>query len=380
MFCLDVLPIVVPTARRLKAQSSLQRLRLLSPAGRFHHFHAFQGFRGGVGRAQKANLESVEKWSSWSPKTGPRTGLEKSILNTLEIVESVEKWSSWSPKTGPRTGLEKSVSNTRKNGAPGHRKQARGRGPSNPNMERLERLGVFKIDFGTSFLGPVFGVQELHFSTLSTLSMLFGVHFWTLLLEPGFGVQELHFSTLSQVGFLGPPNTPLETLESVEMVEATCPAKRPAFEGRWFFLWACRRCNNAKRYDVQPTLRPDHGSQRKARRFCAGLQSRAVNLQASRGSPHAAPLRRQAFAVAAASRAPCSPSTSQSLQRQASHSGCSPRCPQQPLALQPPQALSRCSPGPSQWLQPQMPSAPLSPAASKALTVAAASKPSQSSR
>ena len=34
---------------------------------------------------------------------------------------------------------------------------------------------------------------------------------------------------------MGPPNTPLETLESVEMVEATCPAKRPAFEGRWFF-------------------------------------------------------------------------------------------------------------------------------------------------
>ena len=58
--CLNVLPIVVPTARRLKAQSSLQRPRLLSPAGRFHHFHAFQGFRGGVGRAQKANLLVTE--------------------------------------------------------------------------------------------------------------------------------------------------------------------------------------------------------------------------------------------------------------------------------------------------------------------------------
>ena len=107
MFCLNVLPIVVPTARRLKAQSSLQRPRLLSPAGRFHHFHAFQGFQGGVGRAQKANLESVEKWSSWTPKTGPRTGLEKSMLNTLEIVESVEKWSSWSPKTSSRNGAVK---------------------------------------------------------------------------------------------------------------------------------------------------------------------------------------------------------------------------------------------------------------------------------
>ena len=92
-------------------------------------FPRFPGFPGGCWEGPKTNLESVEKWSSWSPKTGPRTGLEKSILNTLEIVESVEKWSSWSPKTGPRTGLEKSVSNTRKNGAPGHRKQARGRGP-----------------------------------------------------------------------------------------------------------------------------------------------------------------------------------------------------------------------------------------------------------
>ena len=66
--CLNVLPIVVPTARRLKAQSSLQRPRLLSPAGRFHHFHAFQGFRRGVGRTQKANLESVERTQRTPPK------------------------------------------------------------------------------------------------------------------------------------------------------------------------------------------------------------------------------------------------------------------------------------------------------------------------
>ena len=193
MFCLNVLPIVVPTARRLKAQSSLQRPRLLSPAGRFHHFHAFQGFQGGVGRAQKANLESVEKWSSWSPKTGPRTGLEKSILNTLEIVESVEKWSSWSPKTGPRTGLEKSMLNTLENrGKRGkmellvteNKLEERGRqtptwkgwgfGVQKFRFSTLSTISrVFKIDFGTRFLGPVFGVQELHFSTLS---MLFGVH------------------------------------------------------------------------------------------------------------------------------------------------------------------------------------------------------------
>ena len=204
--------------------------------------------------------------------------------------------------------------------------------------------------------------------------MMFGVHFWTLLLEPGFGVQELHFSTLSRLAFWAqhPPGNPKKAWKWWKRL-ARQRGRHSRADGRWFFLWACRGCNNAKRYDVQPTLGPDHGSQRKARRFCAGLQSRAMNLQASRGSPHAAPLRRQAFAVAAASRAPCSPSTSQSLQR--------PR----PLTVAAaPDALSSLSPaappGPSQWLQPQMPSAALSPAAPKALTVAAASKPSQSSR
>ena len=155
------------------------------------------------------------------------------------------------------------------------------------------------------------------------------------------------------------------------MVEATCPAKRPAFEGRWFFLWACRGCNNAKRYDA--TLGPDHGSQRKARRFYQSperpadprravlpqhhrpvplavrqLRDFTVNLQASRGSPH-----------------PPSPG----LRSRCSLAG----------ALQPKQVAphSRCSPpGPSQWLQPQMPSAALSPAAPQALTVAAASRAS----
>eukprot|EP00439_Symbiodinium_sp_Y106_P010647 s3355_g1.t1 len=38
------------------------------------------------------------------------------------------------------------------------------------------------------------------------------------------------------LAFWALPTPLLETLESVEMVEATCPAKRPAFEGRWFFL------------------------------------------------------------------------------------------------------------------------------------------------
>ena len=56
--------------------------------------------------------------------------------------------------------------------------------------------------------------------------MLFGAHFRTLPFEPGFGVQELHFSTLSMLAFWALPTPPLETLEIMEMVEATCPAYR----------------------------------------------------------------------------------------------------------------------------------------------------------
>ena len=38
---------------------------------------------------------------------------------------------------------------------------------------------------------------ERSISSFSILSMLFRLHFRTLLLEPGFGVRELHFSRLS---------------------------------------------------------------------------------------------------------------------------------------------------------------------------------------
>ena len=132
MFCLHVLP----TARRLKAQSSLQRPRLLSPAGRFHH-STLSRFPGGCwegpksqpGKRGKMELLVTEnrpedrvgkidfehpgnrgkrgKMELLVTENRPRTGLEKSILNTLEIVESVEKWSSWSPKTSSRNGAVK---------------------------------------------------------------------------------------------------------------------------------------------------------------------------------------------------------------------------------------------------------------------------------
>ena len=50
-----------------------------------------------------------------------------------------------------------------------------------------------------------------------------------------------------------------------------CPAGPARSEAEDFFVgsWkSCRGCNKAKRYDVQPTLGPDHGSQHKARSFC----------------------------------------------------------------------------------------------------------------
>ena len=105
-------------------------------------------------------VESVEKWSSWSPKTGPRTGLEKSILNTLEIVESVEKWSSWSPKTSSRNGAVK----------PQHGKAGKARGLVSRSFRFFHAFHDFQgvqNRFWNQVLGPVFGVQELHFSMLS---------------------------------------------------------------------------------------------------------------------------------------------------------------------------------------------------------------------
>ena len=91
--------------------------------------------------------------------------------------------------------------------------------------------------------------------------------------------------------------------------------RRPAVQGhavsaiRIFHVFIVEEVDATTRSDndVQPTLGPDHGSQRKARRFCTGLQSRAMNH----------------LTVATAPQVP--------------HSGCSPRCPPA-LALQPPQS------------------------------------------
>ena len=136
MFCLNVLPIVVPTARRSEGTVLAAAPKASIPRRSLPPFPRFPGFPGGC-------------WEGPKSQPGKRGKME------LLVTE----------------------------------KQARGTGPSNPNMEgwgfgvqkfRFSTLStisrVFKIDFGTRFLGPVFGVQELHFSTLSTLSMLFGVH------------------------------------------------------------------------------------------------------------------------------------------------------------------------------------------------------------
>ena len=121
--------------------------------------------------------------------------LEKSILNTLEIVESVQKWSSWSLKQARGPGWKKiDVEHPGSRGKRGKMKllvtenKLEERGRQTPTWKGWKGWGfgvqkfrfstlstisrVFKIDFGTRFLGPVFGFQELHFSTLSTLSIV----------------------------------------------------------------------------------------------------------------------------------------------------------------------------------------------------------------
>ena len=164
-------------------------------------------------------------------------------------------------------------------------------GPSNPKHGKAGRLGVWcpEVSFFHAFHDfqgvqnrfwnqvprPVFNVQELpffHAFHVVRSSLLNPAPRSRFLVSrssifPRFPCcSEFTFEPCSSRLLFGSSQHPLETLESVEMVEATCPAKRPAFEGRWIFLWACRGCNNAKRYDA--TLGPEHGSQRKARRFC----------------------------------------------------------------------------------------------------------------
>ena len=122
-------------------------------------------------------------------------------------------------------------------------------------MERLERLGVWcpEVSFFHAF-HDFQGVQNRFWNQVPRACFwcpgapfFHAFHAFHVvrgsLLDPAPRARSwcpgAPFFHAFQVGFLGPPNTPLETLEtleSVEMVEATCPAKRPAFEGRWFFL------------------------------------------------------------------------------------------------------------------------------------------------
>ena len=365
MFCLNVLPIVVPTARRLKAQSSLQRPRLLSPAGRFHHFHAFQGFQGGVGRAQKANLESVEKWSSWTPKTGPRNLVPKSILNTLEIVESVEKWSSWSPKTSSRNGAVK----------PQHGKAGKAGGlvsrsfvfPRFPRFPRCSKSilepgssGLFLVSRSSIF--PRFPrfpcCSEFTFEPCSSSRVLVS----RSSIFPRFPCcSEFTFEPCSsRLAFWALPTPPWKPWKAWKWWKRLARQRGRRSRADGFFCGlvvdATTRSDTTRRWgqttDLSARLadsasRPN-GQLTRAGQFYHSITGRC-------------PWRCDSCGTSIARREPASES------RQPSPSVARPSQSLQPRgALQPKQVAphSRCSPpGPSQWLQPQMPSAALSPAA-----------------
>ena len=178
--CLNVLPNVLPkcSADRCADGATTEGTVLAAapkasiPRRSLPPFPRFPGFPGGCWEGQPGKRGKMEllRGPGWSPKTGPRTGLEKS-LNTLEIVESV---------TGKMELLvtENKLEERGRQTPTWKGWKGWGFGVQKFRFSTLSTISrVFKIDLGTRFLGPVFGVQELHFSTLSTLSMLFGVHF-----------------------------------------------------------------------------------------------------------------------------------------------------------------------------------------------------------
>ena len=299
MFCLNVLPNVLPkcSADRCADGATTEGTVLAAAPKAFIPRRSLPPFpRFPPWKSWKA---SWKKWSSWSPKTGPRTGLEKSILNTLEIVE---KWSSWSPKTGPRTGLGKiDVEHPGNRGKRGKmellvtEKQARGTGPSNPNMERLERLGVWcpEVSFFHAF-HDFQGVQNRFWNQVPrACSWCPGAPFFhafhafhvvrSSLLNPAPrarfwcpGAPFFHAFHVVRSSHLNPaprgwlfwalPTPPWKPWKAWKWWKRLARQRGRRSRADGFFLWACRGCNNAKRYDA--TLGPDHGSQRKARRFC----------------------------------------------------------------------------------------------------------------
>ena len=252
MFCLNVLPNVLPkcSADRCADGATTEGTVLAAapkasiPRRSLPPFPSFPGFPGGCWEGPKSQPGKRGKMELLDTKNRPEDRVGK-----IDVEHPGNR--------GKRGKMELLVT-------------------ENKLEERGRQTPTWK-----GWKGWGFGVQKFRFSTLSTISRVFKIDFWNQVPRACFwcpgapffhAFHAFHVVRSSRLnpaprGWLfGPSQHPPGTLESVEMVEATCPAKRPAFEGRWFFLWACRGCNNAKRYDA--TLGPDHGSQRKARRFC----------------------------------------------------------------------------------------------------------------
>ena len=191
----------------------------------------------------------------------PEDRVGKIVLNTLEIVESVAKWSSWSPKTSSRNGAVK----------PQHGKAGKARGLVSrsfvfPRFPRFPGCSKSILEPGSSGLFLV--SRSSIFPRFPRFPCCSGFTFGPCSSSPVLVSRSSIFPCFP--GWLfGPSQHPPGNPGKRGNGGSDLPGKEAGVRGPMvFFVWACRGCNNAKRYDVQPTLGPDHGSQRKARRFC----------------------------------------------------------------------------------------------------------------
>ena len=179
-----------------KKPSALER-RPLCRASRFHHFHAFQGFQGGVGRAQKANLE--EQGSNVNSEQHGKRGKMELLDTKTGLEEQGSKVNSEQHgKRGKRGKMELLDTKNRPEEPgskidfehPGNRGK---RGKTKLLDTKPPAFPAFPCwGLTAPFLELVFGDQELHFSTLSTISRVFNIDFSNPVLGPVFGDQELH--------------------------------------------------------------------------------------------------------------------------------------------------------------------------------------------
>ena len=151
-------------------------------------------------------------------------------------------------------------------------------------MERLARLGLWcpEVSFfhafhdfqgvqnrfwnqvpRACFWGP--GAPFFHALRFPCCS---GVHFWTLLLEPGFGVQELHFSTLSRLAFWALPTPPWKPWKAWKWWKRLARQRGRRSRADGFFCVGLSWMQQREAIRRAADAGPDHGSQRKARRFC----------------------------------------------------------------------------------------------------------------